>query len=295
MTSVPQGQSTGSEPAGAAVDRRWFEEALRSQGFVVEPPAAEADAPGQAPLEAAEDAPGPAPTTERPPVPSALLARIASRSAPAPVAEDGAAATLGAVPSPGPTVSTPWGEAVVATQAPWSPEHGVEPDAQPGADAPSALGPEVASEPDAQPEAVLPPMPVGQPEASQGASVLVGPEAVVVAADPVADGPPEPAPMAAPSGPAEAAAPPGDDAARALESPYAAAVVTPVAAPSAPPATSVGPEASEGELWALVGGAEPASAQAAGSGPLRTALTILTALVILVVVVGALVLASQLA
>jgi hypothetical protein len=64
----------------------------------------------------------------------------------------------------------------------------------------------------------------------------------------------------------------------------------PVAASAAP-----APDASEGELWALVGASEPAAAAAPASEATRVILTILTAFLILAIVVGSLVLASQIA
>ncbi len=92
-----------------------------------------------------------------------------------------------------------------------------------------------------------------------------------------------------------------EDTAARLESADAAAPTdaAPTSIETTPAATgsgrSAGPDADEGGLWALVGAAEPA---AVGTSPrseaLRLVLTILVAIVILVIVVGSLVLASQL-
>jgi hypothetical protein len=64
----------------------------------------------------------------------------------------------------------------------------------------------------------------------------------------------------------------------------------PVIPPAAPSA-----EASEGELWALVGASETTAAPASRSEAARIILTILTAFVILAIVVGSLVLVGQIA
>jgi hypothetical protein len=63
--------------------------------------------------------------------------------------------------------------------------------------------------------------------------------------------------------------------------------VTPPVAPA--------PEAAEGELWALVGASEPIARPAPASEATRVILTILTAFLIIVIVIGALVLLSQIA
>ena len=77
--------SAPTDPSGP-IDRRGFEEALRSQGFVVEPPDDGSDGPGEVDEAVVEQADASAPpavppaaTDERPPVPGALLARIASK------------------------------------------------------------------------------------------------------------------------------------------------------------------------------------------------------------------------
>ncbi|MEZ4597846.1 MAG: hypothetical protein R3C32_14165 [Chloroflexota bacterium] len=283
------GPSMGPDAiGGSAVDRRWFEEALRSQGFVVEPPGLDDEPASATPI--GEDA-LPVPTTpdgstpERPPVPSALLARIASRGPVAPAAPDdstggspvppvGAPQVAGATAAAAErTVSTPWGEAVVATVAPWS-----TPAAAEGA-SPTPSGPTP-----------------GSAAAASGSPVLAShpaPEAIDGPATPSTS--PDPAPSA--DGPGTPLPPPDlgpatTRTAQSLASPY----VEPVVAIDAPaPPSSVVADAAEGELWALVGGAERPSAQATGADLLRVLLTVLTALVILLVVVGSLVLASQLA
>lgn len=65
----------------------------------------------------------------------------------------------------------------------------------------------------------------------------------------------------------------------------------PVALRTASP--PVGPEAPEGGLWALVGASETTIPATPMSGVVRVVLTVLTAVAILVVVVGSLVLAAQ--
>ncbi|MFN8520228.1 MAG: hypothetical protein U0667_12730 [Chloroflexota bacterium] len=283
---------------GSAVDRRWFEEALRSQGFVVEPPsvdgppvdpAAEPDARADA-ADAAD-----APPTERPPVPSALLARIAARGTPTPDAQPStndwpSAAPASPSPPGTPMVSTPWGDALVASVAPWAPTEGA-----------------TVAPPDASPEtATLDPAP--PPTLTAAEQTEAPPEATAEPGDPAEPAEAPPGTMVGPGDPAEAAevppeamGVPGDPAepsanpvAQTLQSPYAEPVAMSAVAVGAPTASS-GPDASEGELWALVSGSEPRAAQATGSGWVRVLLTVLTALVILIVVIGSLVLASQLA
>ena len=82
--------SPATDPDDAPVDRRWFEEALRSQGFVVEPPADDTEADTSATDTGGPAADPQAPTAdhsvERPPMPSALLARIAARGQPGTIA-----------------------------------------------------------------------------------------------------------------------------------------------------------------------------------------------------------------
>jgi hypothetical protein len=267
MTGSP---ASPDATGGPALDRRWFEEALRSQGFVVEPPqvddepvdvlterdhAASAD-DDPTPAQAGPANAGPAPPSERPPVPSALLARIATRG-------PGATSAAGE-----PTVATPWGDALVATVAPWS---------SPAApDAPAAADDEDVTA-----------GPADEAAAADHADV----KDVAVPTDPAAEASADPARRAEP----EPTKPIAATATQALDSPYAEAAVAQPASPVASGAPAVGPEASEGELWALVGGVTPAAAQAAGGGAVRLVLTVLTALVILVIVVGSLVLATQLA
>ena len=83
-----------------------------------------------------------------------------------------------------------------------------------------------------------------------------------------------------------------------LDSPYEPAAVTavgvaPARAAIAPVAPA--PEAAEGELWALVGASEPTAKPAPASEATRVIVTILTAFLIIVILVGSLVLASQIA
>jgi len=262
------GTSSGSGDEGGSVDRRWFEEALRSQGFVVRPPDAEiqpvvADAATDEPGPQTPGAPVPTPDSdERPPVPSALLARIATRG-------QGPAA----IASPEPDASTPpWEIAVPAVVAPWSPmpePRQVEPvDVEPLPAVPVAAVP-VDTEP--RPAAAAPQEPtsllVEAPTETAGAGARMTAEDTAARLESV-----------------DAAAP-TDAAPTSIET-------TPAATGSG---RSAGPDADEGGLWALVGAAEPA---AVGTSPrseaLRLVLTILVAIVILVIVVGSLVLASQL-
>lgn len=257
------GTSPGSDPvSGPPVDRRWFEEALRAQGFVVEPPVMD-DEPGDAsqPSDVAQagaadpsaatrdpdpstvDGTGGPATIERPPVPSALLARIAVR---------GPAPTTRVEPSP---AAAPWTDAVVATIAPWSSPDGLEtvtPDEPSGSETPPA-----------------------EPEPSAPAALEQATE---------------------PSAPEPTVVEPALETPLVLESPYIGpqAGLEASTPSTAAPAAATGSGVPEGELWALVGGSEQSAAQASGSGALRVTLTILVALVILAVVVGALVLASQL-
>lgn len=272
------GTSSGSGDEGGSVDRRWFEEALRSQGFVVRPPDAEiqpvvADAATDEPGPQTPGAPVPTPDSdERPPVPSALLARIATRG-------QGPAA----IASPEPDASTPpWEIAVPAVVAPWSP----------------MPEPRQVEPVDVEP---LPAVPVA---AVPIAAVPVAAEPVDTEPRPAAAAPQEPTSLLveAPTETAGAGARmTAEDTAARLESVDAAAPTdaAPTSIETTPAATgsgrSAGPDADEGGLWALVGAAEPA---AVGTSPrseaLRLVLTILVAIVILVIVVGSLVLASQL-
>jgi hypothetical protein len=88
---------------------------------------------------------------------------------------------------------------------------------------------------------------------------------------------------------------PAVDTAALLESPYAPALTPAEVPPVEPsPVRPVSPEADEGGLWALVGSPEPAVATPRRSEAVRVVLTILTAIVIIVIVIGSLVLASQL-
>ncbi|MET0773237.1 MAG: hypothetical protein ABWZ82_09145 [Candidatus Limnocylindrales bacterium] len=324
-------------PDGATpVDRRWFEEALRSQGFVAEPPAEDVEAEpspetGEPSLSAepspstetspsAEpDVPIAAPTAERPPVPSALLARIAARGQPAsdvepppgatPVAEPEMVAApepdpemvaepepemvaepqvvAAPEPEPVPTVPSssspeaeplaPWASAVVAPIAPWSSPAEPTVTAQPDEPDPVASPIEVVE--DVEPTSEMTsPEPEPKPEPGSGFEApTAGPGVAAVPSEPTAPD----VPPAAPS--------------PVLESPYNTPVVAATAA-AAQPRTAVQstvPDASEGELWALVGASEPAATPATGSEAARVVLTILTAFLILVIVVGSLVLASQ--
>jgi len=292
------GTSSGSGDEGGSVDRRWFEEALRSQGFVVRPPDAEiqpvvADAATDEPGPQTPGAPVPTPDSdERPPVPSALLARIATRG-------QGPAA----IASPEPDASTPpWEIAVPAVVAPWSPmpePRQVEPvDVEPLPAVPVAAVPIAAVPIAAVPIAAVP------VAAVPIAAVPVAAEPVGTEPRPAAAAPQEPTSLLveAPTETAGAGARmTAEDTAARLESADAAAPTdaAPTSIETTPAATgsgrSAGPDADEGGLWALVGAAEPA---AVGTSPrseaLRLVLTILVAIVILVIVVGSLVLASQL-
>ena len=324
-------QAPGTPP----VDRRWFEEALRSQGFVVEPPADDPsaepapvdEAPEAAEPVPADEAPGATTTDERPPMPSALLARIAARGQPpatlAPevltepepepevLAEPEPEPEPAAAAEPGPMAVTepagrpaPWVSAVAAPVAPWAsvpagtaepadtttpsgvvdtPTEVASPDEGPDVAAVVAVASasETLETTDVDPvvEAPLPSGHIteqvltGSPEV---ASDVTGVDARDVTADvDVAAGAPTVA---------------------VLESPYAPAAAIPgpsvIATRPAGPATE--PEASEGELWALVGASEPAATAAPASRTGRVALTIITAFLILAVVIVALVVASQL-
>lgn len=280
---------------GSAVDRRWFEDALRSQGFVVEPPSVD----GQPIDPPAEPDPGAdaadAPPTVRPPVPSALLARIAARGAPTPEAlpptnDQPSAAPASQSPPGAPVVSTPWGDALVASVAPWAPsEAATTPPPDDSATVPTLdLAPRPALAPAEQEE--VPAEPTTAP-GDPAELATVPPEVTAELAGPAEPVAVPPEAMAEPDEPAEPGATP---VAQTLQSPYAEPVAMTAVAAGASTASS-GLEASEGELWALVGGSEPTAAQATGSTWVRVLLTVLTALVILVVVIGSLVLASQLA
>ncbi len=280
--------SATSEPGGESVDRRWFEEALRSQGFVVEPPdgdtvpgmpeAVEAEAHTGEPASAVATAPA----DERPPVPSALLARIASRGqGPAAIApSEPDASDVSVTSADGVTGTTapeeapqlrPWEVAVPAVVAPWSP----------------------AAEPVAAEPVAAEPVPVTGPVAAEPVAVVERPQV------PAVTPPPKPVPLPA-EPPIETAGTPtrstAADTAVRLESPYAPApTATEDTTAAPPPVQSVGPESDEGGLWALVGSSEPTTASVSTrSAAVRVTLTVLTALVIIVIVVGSLVLASQL-
>jgi hypothetical protein len=293
------GQATGPD-GGAPVDRRWFEEALRSQGFVVEPPAdddemdatIEPQEPGAVALAAPGDASGdqepadevpPATEVERPPVPSALLARIAARGRPAPADDDPErqpgsfaaaespveAARDGAPEGNGRTHpdnerAAPWASAVIAPVAPWAV------DAAPLPDGPA---PETHDDAGEVPAAAIPPEAVPSADASADS-----PATRPVAADRT------PVPMSA------------GRQQEAFTGPHASAATSAAAitvAAEASPAVAAGTEASEGQLWALVGAPEPTAGSSAGSEATRVILTILAAFLILVIVVGSLVLATQ--
>lgn len=297
MTASP----TGTEDEGGSVDRRWFEEALRSQGFVVEPPDVESASPvmdvangdpgAVAPVATSVSAASP---DERPPVPSALLARIASRGqgpavvAPPPDAPDvgvGAADGLaGTAVADQASAVPPWEVAVPAVVAPWSgaPEPIV---------AKRIVAEDVAAE-DVAAEPVLAQHVAAGPVVPGPVVAVPGP-----GTEPLPAVSPEPVswPVEAPTDPASAPVP-APAAAALLASPYVPAPPATESAPGAPPpAHSVSPEADEGELWALVGSPEPATAAASPrSEAVRVVLTILTAVIIIVIVVGSLVLASQL-
>lgn len=308
MTSAPPDTP---DQGGSPVDRRWFEEALRAQGFVVEPPDE-----GPDPTTSGSSAPDPAlasvagpddpsasgdaqpaeAATERPPVPGALLARIAARGqapdatpAPDPAAShptDAAPAPQDAAPATqdppsGPPVETPapWAGVMVAEVPPWALQATEESAAADTTSTPTST-----------------PTPTPTPDEAMDATA-----SPVITADlqrpRVADE--DTAPVIHPT---DAPAPLQDAivvtaATAALDSPYAQA--DPVPAGAAPAVRNADhatlPEASEGELWALVGASEPGPPPTSGSEAVRVILTILTAAVILVLVVGALVLASQMA
>lgn len=286
MTGSP---ASADGTGGPTVDRRWFEEALRSQGFVVEPPAIDDEPDGvRGTSEAvvsveAVPAASRVPPSERPPVPSDLLARIASRGpgmTPAEPVAPGAGGTVAdSIATPGalpagtrPTVATPWGDALVATVAPWSTD-------------PS-------------------PDPIGAPAGGSDATETARDAATTVtAASQQAPGeslPPSASSDVGTSAPSALVGLPGHgldathDAGQTLDDASAEAK-TAHATAAAPSSPSAGPEPAEGELWALVDGGRPSAAQAASAGAVRVLLTLLTALLVLVVVVASLVLASQLA
>ena len=105
--------SAPTEPGGP-IDRRWFEEALRSQGFVAEPPDDGADGSEQTADEEATDQQdgtgartAPTTTDERPPVPSALLARIASKGQAPATTSIPSAPAVGEAPTRTETPETP--------------------------------------------------------------------------------------------------------------------------------------------------------------------------------------------
>lgn len=285
--------STGTRAqAGPMVDRRWFEESLRAQGFVVEPPAVDVEPPavdvepqasapppkpvevrpvGPRPVEVSTDEPrADRPTAgERPPVPSALLARIAARGQGAPTTTD----------RPPDAVATPWTGAVMATVAPWATSVGAETTPSVGAPSSGIAAAPVASSQDDSPGSVS--HDIGDDHEGHGRPTE---------REQIAD----PAPIPAPEPQLDALGPVPVDTLGSLASPYVQAITDAAVPPSAAPVAG-SPEASEGELWALVSGSEASAAQAPGSGPVRVLLTILTAVGILVIVVGSLVLASQLA
>ena len=311
MTTPP------SDPDGTTpVDRRWFEAALRSQGFVVEPPAddlaeptdEQPDAPPPVPVDPPAHAspdtppttgepqtPATAPSAERPPMPSALLARIAARGRPAVAAEPDAGAEpdaraepvtrSGIATAPPAEVDRrpPWASAVDAPVAPWSSP--TEPMTMPmPAEPETPIGPADPIQTSAdqiQPVEPRPPSSTETVGIAEPADGDVLPEVPESKTEPPTVG--GGVPVAAPSA--------------ALASPYAPAAALDATAVVQPgPATvSAAPGSSEGELWALVGASEPAAAPAPASEATRVILTIITAFLILVIVVGSLVLASQIA
>jgi hypothetical protein len=309
------------------VDRRWFEEALRSQGFVVEPPdedvETEPDAgPGPAPETSGSDAPADPSEIERPPVPSALLARIAARGQPAPVAEPEPRPALEAVaatepetvaatepetvaaPEPDrlrePERPTPWATAIPAPVAPWASTGSTAAiqTSEPGPgndDAPAAVEVQEVAEPER-----AEPGPAGPGPAEAAPDPSLAPPSIE-ATPPLAPAPAAGrlrAPWVASAGQAPEVThePPVPVPSAILDSPYEPAAVTAASvAPARPAAAPVAPapEAAEGELWALVGASEPTARPVPASEATRVILTILTAFLIIVILVGSLVLASQ--
>jgi hypothetical protein len=347
------GPSPSPDPSGdGPINRRWFEDALRSQGFVVAPPAddlgpadPQPDDPRTEPQPAAPRPaqPGDASAGERPPMPSALLARIAARgtaavvgtpppdqahAVPAGPTPDLVPAASTSTPSPEPVspptsaphpeavtppervaaapvdalvvapvdalvVATvdalverpaPWMSAVDAPVAPWAPVAGQSTRGRPH---PGGTEPPVVDAPVSQPQAP-PPTPIDTPAPAPSSDVprIDAPGAVMAPAIAAL----EPSPQVGVPEPSPAVA--------ALASPYTAAGATMAAtSTSTPPRSPVmaGPDASEGELWALVGASQHAVAPATTSDARREVLTILMAFLILAVVVVSVVLVSQIA
>jgi hypothetical protein len=250
------------------------------------------------PVPAAESVTEPGPVAEPDPEPVVAPTAIAGPVEPEPVTRPEPTPT--AVAAPGPvteaTRPAPWLRALAAPVAPWSSPTApgsagvVTPEPEPRVDGPGE--PDLSS----AVEIVHEPLPAGDTAA---------PAIEEVASDPVeaAEVPPVAAALTNGAGDqsrgdaaTDAHSAPAS-AADVLESPYApAAVIAAEAAAPARPITApvaAAPEATEGELWALVGASEPVAASASTSEATRVILTILTAFLILVIVVGTLVLASQ--
>jgi hypothetical protein len=266
-------------------------------------------------------------------VPSALLARIAARSQPTPVAEPEpepeAKSAPEAVTSPepgpvapapvvtaalepvaGPERPAPWASAVPAPVAPWASTESPttvtnEPDPA-TVGAPDTVEATVEAAVEAR-DTVAAPAPVEDPAIAEpepaGAAPDVSVEPPNIEATPPVAPTAEVGRLGAPWVASADLAPEATHEHEAipsavLDSPYEPAAITaasvapvrPAVAPVAP-----APDAAEGELWALVGTSEPTAKPAPASEVTRVILTILTAFLVIVILIGSLVLASQIA